>query len=353
MDKRIIFDVGHPAQIHQFKHLYWILERKGWICLFVTKKKDITIELLQGYSLNYKLLSKTGKNIFSKILQIPLNYFRFYKIVKRFKPDFILHRFSVHSAPIARLFRIVNIGFSDTEYASRLHKISLPFVDYKFTGKSYYNNLGENHYKYDGNIELFYLHPNHFVNNVNPYELLGIPLNKEYCIVRFVSWAAHHDVGIKPMDILQKINLINFLEKKYEVFISSENELPKELKKKEIHINPVYIHSVLKFATLYIGEGASMASEALCFGTPVIYTNPLPLAGSLKELYGLGILRHTWNISEIESIITNNEFYDKDLYNDYIGTKIDVTNFMIWFLENFPDSLSIIKENPDYQYRFR
>lgn len=33
--------------------------------------------------------------------------------------------------------------------------------------------------------------------------------------------------------------------------------------------------------------------------------------------------------------------------------KIDVTAFMVWFIENYPDSKRVMKENPDYQYKFK
>jgi len=33
--------------------------------------------------------------------------------------------------------------------------------------------------------------------------------------------------------------------------------------------------------------------------------------------------------------------------------KIDVTAFLVWFIENWPESFNIMKENPDYQYRFK
>lgn len=37
----------------------------------------------------------------------------------------------------------------------------------------------------------------------------------------------------------------------------------------------------------------------------------------------------------------------------FMANKIDVTSFMIWFIENYPSSLKIMKENPDYQYNFK
>jgi hypothetical protein len=33
--------------------------------------------------------------------------------------------------------------------------------------------------------------------------------------------------------------------------------------------------------------------------------------------------------------------------------KIDLTAFMIWLIKNYPESATIMKENPKYQNRFR
>jgi len=32
--------------------------------------------------------------------------------------------------------------------------------------------------------------------------------------------------------------------------------------------------------------------------------------------------------------------------------KIDPTKFLVWLIENYPKSKSILKENPNYQYKF-
>jgi hypothetical protein len=37
------------------------------------------------------------------------------------------------------------------------------------------------------------------------------------------------------------------------------------------------------------------------------------------------------------------------LLNDHI----DVTAFLVWFVENYPESKRIMEENPEYQYRFK
>ncbi|MBN2396271.1 MAG: DUF354 domain-containing protein [Candidatus Atribacteria bacterium] len=353
MKNRIVFDVGHPGQVHQFKHVYWELEKIGWECIFVAKDKDITIDLLKEYKLDYFRLSESRKGLLNKIIQVPRNDWNFYLIVKNFKPDFILNRFSIHSGHISKLLKIINIGFSDTEHAVKLHKLTIPFVDIKFTGKTYYNNLGKNHIKYDSNIELFYLHPDIFKPSIDPYALLEIPANSKYCLIRFVSWKAHHDVGIRHMSWDEKIRLVEIMKSQYKVFISSEGPLPKELHDHKIQINPIHIHSILKEASFYIGEGGTMASEAACLNTPVIYINPLPIMGYLKEQSDFGLLFQTTNLNEIQKLIISG-FSDKTRnHSKYISQKINPVKFIVWFIENYPDSLRIIKENPDYQDRFR
>ena len=36
-----------------------------------------------------------------------------------------------------------------------------------------------------------------------------------------------------------------------------------------------------------------------------------------------------------------------------LSGKIDVTAFMVWFIENYPNSVKVMKENSDYQIRFK
>jgi hypothetical protein len=36
-----------------------------------------------------------------------------------------------------------------------------------------------------------------------------------------------------------------------------------------------------------------------------------------------------------------------------LSEKIDYAQFLAWFVENYPESRKIMRENPDYQFRFR
>jgi predicted choloylglycine hydrolase len=39
--------------------------------------------------------------------------------------------------------------------------------------------------------------------------------------------------------------------------------------------------------------------------------------------------------------------------NAFLLDKIDVTAFFDWFIENYPQSIEIMKNNPDYQLRYK
>ena len=41
------------------------------------------------------------------------------------------------------------------------------------------------------------------------------------------------------------------------------------------------------------------------------------------------------------------------LQNSFLNDKIDVSAFMVWFVENYPVSVKVMKENPAYQNVFR
>jgi predicted glycosyltransferase len=287
--KKLLIDIGHPAQVHQFKYLYQELTNKGIDVLFSTKDKDIALYLLNSYHLPYRNLGRPKKGLIRKILFIPISCYRFFKIVRIFKPDIVLSRFSFHSSWVSFVLRIKHIGFTDTEHVGLADALTVPLVNVKLTAYSYQKKLGKNHLRYSGSIELFYLHQKRFTPNPNVLDLLGIKKNEKYVIIRFIAWTAHHDIGEKGLSLEMKKELINVLSKHAKVFISSENELPDDLEKYRIAIPYEFIHDAVYYSFLYVGEGASMASEAAILGVPAIYINSLT-GGIIDEEEKAGIL---------------------------------------------------------------
>ena len=203
-------------------------------------------------------------------------------------------------------------------------------------------------------MDLSYLRPEYFKPDLSILEFLNIAKEEKYIVIRFVSWEASHDMGHSGINYENKISLIEKLSKKYKVLISSEGPLPKELKKYQIKISPEQMHQVLHFASLFIGEGATMASECAMLGTPSIYVNTLE-AGTCNEQEKKYKL--LYNYKNIEGVLSKAfkilEINDKSLFlerrKNMLNDKIDVTKFMVWFLEEFPRSFELVKINPNYK----
>ena len=352
--RRVIFDIGHPAQVHNFKYIYWELEKRGWEGLFVTKDKEICIYLLEKYNLPFKVLSRNRKGLFKKILFLSKDIAKFYKILREFRADIIINRISLHSTLIAKLTKTPQISIADTEKSLNFTLLT----DYIFTSTSFKKDFGKKHFRYRANIELFYLHRNWFKPDREIFNLLGLEEKEKYVIIRFVSWNAHHDIGQKGFSYSQKLKLVEELSKRVKVFISSEIPLPEELREYQITIPPENIHNALYFATLYIGEGGTMASESAVLGTPAIYVNSLNGAGVFLEEEKAGLLyRIIDGEKATEKAIEIIEKESKELYqirrDEYLKDKIDVTSYIRWIIENYPKSIEIIKQNPNYQERFK
>lgn len=355
---KIFIDIGHPAHVHYFKNFIKIMRDKGHKFFIIARGKPIIKKLLESYGIEYVDRGVGRKTYLGKVVYfIKASLLIFFYSV-RFKPDLYLSQGGVYTSIVSLFFFKPNIVLEDTEKAVKSHLIakltnSLFIVPYCFS-----KYLSHKKIKYKGIEELMYLHSNHFTANNNVFFDLDITKNDKYVLLRFVSWDAHHDVGQSGLDNEIKIQLLKELKKHCRVFISSEGELSEEFRKYELDIVPDKVHDVLAFADLFISEGATMASESALLGTPTIFVNSLQLGNILElEKYGLvynyknsvGVIEKALEIIKISNL--NEEFQKKR--KNFLSEKIDVTAFLVWFIENHPNSLRIIKENPEYQNRFK
>jgi len=273
----------------------------------------------------------------------------------KFKPDMFISRVSPHSAHVSWLLHKPHIAFNDTEHAKFSDMLAMPFTDVICTPTSFKRDLGKKQVKYNGYTELAYLHPNYFKPDTSVLDDLGLSKDDKFVIVRFVSWHASHDIKQKGFDLQTKKELIKEIEKRAQVFITSEKPLTKEFEKYRITIPPEKIHDLLYYATMYVGEGATMASEAAVLGTPAIYVNTLRLGylDEQEEKYGL-----VYNFSNPKTaqkdVLTKaiELLEDENLKNKWrrkkenmLNEKIDVTKFMTEFIEDYPESFKEWKTN--------
>ena len=344
-NRRILIDICHPAEVHHFKHVYRELKKQGWEILFAAKRKDVSEALLKAYDLPHIMFSESKNGLFKKLLQLPPELWRFAKIVKSFRPAFILSNLSIHSSWISYLFRITHIAFIDTEHRRILDYLTLPFADIKLTPRAYKRCLGANHFRYNGNHEVTYLHPKRFHPDAGIKKMLGLRENEKYVVVRFVGWQAFHDVGLHGLEVAKKLQLVRQLSQSRKVFITSETALPEIFADYVLKTPVERIHDVLAFADAYIGEGGTMASEAACLGTPAIYLNSLRL-GYCEEEERYGLLQH-FNVLDERAMAAALEATKSVEHKErsvlFWHDQIDVTRFIVHFLNTFPRSLYQIR----------
>jgi predicted glycosyltransferase len=357
---KILFYFGHPSQYLFLKNPIGILKKNGVVCDIIIKSKDVLEALLIE-----------NKEIYSNILpegrasgKVGLIYglikrdFRLFRHVKNKHYDlFVGTDPSLAHIGFLKKIPVITVLEDDINVIPGLARITFPFTSLILTPEGCQTGKYEIktvHYK--GYMKLAYLHPNRFNTK-------AAILTQPYFLIRVSSLGAYHDAGINgfTLQLLQKI--IIQLQKEGSVFISSEGSLDESLKPFELKINPVEMQDVLSNAAMLIGDSQSMTMEAAMLGIPSVrfsdFAGKISVLEELEHNYQLtfGIPTKTpeklfEKISELLSLPDLKQEFQKSRQK-MLEDKIDVTAFVVWFVENYPESARIMKENPEYQERFR
>jgi len=363
---KILFYLGHPAHFHLFRPVIETLKKNNHSIKILIKKKDILEDLLRIYNWEYvNILPKGRKDNFLSISlglikrDMALNNF-----IKNFKPDLMLGT-SPEIAHIGRLKNIASIVVNEDDYKAvfLFSILSYPFATHILAPRSCkVGRWSHKNIPYNGYHELTYLHPNYFKPDKGKIENL-LKNTERYFIIRFAKLTAHHDAGKSGIDKSIARSIIYILKPHGKIYITSERELEQEFEKYRININPINMHHALYYADMYIGDSQTMTAEAAVLGTPAIRFNDfVGKLGYLEELEHQYSLTSGIKTSEpqklynlIKSLVAMPNLKEEwqERRQKMLKDKIDVTAFMVWFIENYPKSVQIMKENPDYQYTFK
>ena len=371
--------LGHPAHFHMLKNAASNLRTNGHNVQFVIKKKDILEKLLQDAGYSYTSIREDRSNgllgLIQSVLCMELNMCKF---LKKNKIDILIgSTLSFASSKIMHVPTIV-MGEDDSAVVPKYARMVYPWANAILTPEVCDNGKwNAKSTKYPSYHELAYLHPNHFTPNKDIVEGYGIDTSKPYFIMRFASLKAHHDDGIKGINAEIAQRLVDTLAPHGQIYITSERELEPQLEPYRIRINPLDMHHVMAFASLYIGDSQTMAAEAGVLGTPFVRFNDfVGRIGYLRELedtYELGYGVHASPLQEDSTIrLTNGQVQPSGtdaLYQaveklvampaderkalfaarreKMLSEKIDYAKFLTWFIENYPASQQETRENQE------
>lgn len=349
---KILIDIGHPAHIHYFRNAIQALQQKGHKFLITTRDKEIAIDLLKSYGFSYICTGKNKGGILNKVTGMLRNIVAIYRAARKFKPDVFFSFYSPFAAQVGWLMRKPVIGFADTEFAKLSIKLTKPFTTYSFTPACFTTELGTNHFRFRGYMETFYLHPRYFTPDEEVLQKLGIDSSTPFFLMRFVSFTAGHDIGETGIDDRSKLLIAEYLSKRGKLFISSEGKLPPQFEQYRLKSAPRDFHHLLAFATLYVGEGITTASECAHLGTPAVLINSLS-TGYIHEEAAMGLLYYLKNadgaLEKVKEILEtpNAKEIFKERKEVMLRNTIDCTEFLTWLLDTFPGSIGQLLANKE------
>jgi len=363
--KRIIIDIGHPAHVHLYRNLIKSLQDKGNQVIVTVKNLDSAKQLLRIYNIPFHELSKKSDSLSGKLLKQIQFDFQVLGLIRKFKIDIGLGT-SITNAHVSRISRMDSIIFDDDDddVQPLFVKYAHPFAHCVVSPDVLKGRRKKcDTVYYAGYHELAYLHPNWFTPDLSVLKDAGVHENEPFFIMRFNAFKAHHDVGVRGLDPDQKMRLVDILSGKGKVFITTERDIEPGLKPYQLKVSPEKAHTLLYYATMFVGDSQTMTSEAAVLGTPAIRCNSL--VGRISYLeeeehkYGLtyGFKPENFSsllekLNELISMPHLKEEWQRRRQK-MLADKIDVTAFMVWFIENYPESARTMKENPDYQYNFK
>ena len=345
---KILIDIGHPGHVHFFKHAVWELKKRGHDVFFSARDKDVTLFLLEQYKFDYRTLSTIGTGKFGLYREFIQREIALIQLLIKYKPDIVTGIGGEFVAPVAKLLGIPSIVFTDTEAVPIDKYLTYPIANAICTPACFNKNLGKRHIRYNGYHELAYLSPAYFKPDQNVLKKIDIKKNERFSILRFVAWKASHDVGQRGLSLEQKREIIKTLQGYGSVFISSETTLPKEFEHLRLNLPAHRVHDIMYYAQLVMGEGATMATEASILGTPAIYSSSMALnLGNFIELMERYQLVYSYSDPEealqqaINVLERPGSKREWQLRRDrMISEKIDVTQFIINIVENYPDYIN-------------
>ena len=384
----VLIQLSHPAHFHLYKLVAKNLIDNGHKVLFVIKSKDILEQLLQNAGLPYVNINQHAHrgSKFGILCDMLVREWRIVRLCRKHRIDLLTGSTPdvAHAGWWLRRWR-VNTGEDDLAVVPAFAKIASPFIQsFVAPDPCDAGQIEPKTAHYPGYHELAYLHPNHFTPSREVVEGYGMPLKVRgdklevsgvqnpfapYFILRFASLNAHHDSGIKGINTEVAQRLIDILSPHGRIYITSERPLEPQFEQYRIKINPLDMHHVMAFASLYIGDSQTMAAEAGVLGVPFVRFNDfVGRIGYLRELedvYELGYGIHATQLKSEELIRRADgsaqpsgveELYKRveqlvampseerratfqSRRQKMLPEKIDCAKFLTWFIESYPQSV--------------
>ncbi len=289
----LLFDIGHPGQVHLLRNAIEILESKGHDVTVTVKDIPAARKLLDAYGIPWISLGRKHDGLLLKGLSQARYNFRLWKIAREKRTDLAIgSSITVAHASVFHRMKSILLDDDDAEAVRLFSLFAHPFADTVLSPAALaHQRKHRRDIVYQGTHELFYLHPSRFTPDPSIPAKAGIDLSVPYFILRFVSGKAYHDKGERWITPEQKLRLARSLERHGRVYITTERTIEPELEQWQLRVAPELIHHLMSHATMFIGDSQTMTSEAAILGTPALkcnsFAHKLSVPNMLEDKYDL------------------------------------------------------------------
>ena len=400
----ILVELVHPAHFYYYRDTIANLKRDGHKVIVAIVTKDVLEDVVRAAGVEYVNICPVSHKKWGKIgvaMDMVKRDWRMLWLAIRNRVDIITGS-TIETAHIGWLLRKpnINIGEDDAAVVMKYIKSIAPFVGVRLTPDCTDNGpIESKSVHFPSYFKTAYLRPGYFRASREVVAGYGIDVDKPYFLIRFSSLNAHHDVGIKGINTEIAQRLIDILAPHGTIYITSERPLEPQFEQYRIRINPLEMHHVMAFASLYIGDSQTMAAEAGVLGVPFVRFNDfVGRIGYLRELedtYQLGYGIHASPLPKPNSLPNSDSQLVPQLNNSsannalgeqasgpeamykiverlvamdpaerrttfqlrrqkMLSDKIDCAKFLTWFIENYPKSVEETKKaNEEFWKSFR
>lgn len=361
----ILIDIGHPAHVHLFRNLYAALKERGHTLTVTVRDLPSATALLHSYNIPFITLGARAATIAGKGLGQLRSGGRLAALGYRRRIDIAIGS-SISIAHASRISAFRSLVFDDDDDAVQplMARYGHPFAHALLSPSALRTHRRRRTTLfYDGYHELAYLHPSRFSPDPSVPAGAGLRPGDTWFIMRFNAFRAHHDRGEHGLTTGQKVTLARYLSERGRVFVTTEEEPGSELAQYHIPVPSHQVHSLMAGATMLIGDSQTMTSEAAVLGVPALRCNTfagrIAYLGELEERYGL---TYGFRPDEFDRLFnTMKELLAMPSLKEewqarrrrMLADKIDVTAFMLWFVENYPASVKIMNSDPSFRDLFR
>lgn len=367
LKKRFLFFLVHPAKFHFHKVQINELKKRGHQVDVLIIHKDILEELVREEGWEYTNIFPEGRKIkgLHVYLAAGISLFRTIYRLWRFTLEKKYDLFIGDALTYVGRLRGVPSLYPTDDVLAAVPEQRTWFYPATYIVAPNITDLGpfdKKTIRYDGYKALAHLHPSYF--KPDPQILReDIRDGSTFFLIRCTGFGATHDLNKSGISDEVLIPLVESLLGYGKVLITSERELPESLKKHQLNIKKKDISHYLALAQLFIGDSTTMCTEAAVLGTHSVefdeYFYEIEQMLELQNKYEMISCFRTHQVEDFLSKVqelagmTDLKELTKVKRDTLLSEKINVSAWLTWLFENYPESAVEYFNNPDIQYRFK